>query len=96
MIKQCADEIVGKNPTVKFHGPFVVGAQPFGSLFSKGEEVLIAAPTSVVGAFNGTYYQYLACAYEFHDNQLEFTKKVFSFKRIAKRYAPFNGPEQAK
>lgn len=96
VIKQCADEIVEKNPTVKFQGPFFVGAQPFGSLFAKGEEVLIAAPTSVVGAFNGTYQQYLACAYDFHDNRLEFTKKIFSFKRMTKRYSPYNGPEQAK
>ncbi|MFB6414979.1 MULTISPECIES: hypothetical protein [Bradyrhizobium] len=85
VIKQCADEMVEKIPTVKFLGPFFVGAQRFGNLFAKGEEVLIAVPTSTVGAFNGTYHQYLACAYDFHDNQLEFTKKIFSFKRLARR-----------
>ncbi len=84
VIKQCADAILEKNPTVKFEGPFFLGAQKFGQLFAQGEEVLLAAPTSTVGASNATYYHFFACAYDFHDNRLEF-KKTLLFQNLMRR-----------
>ncbi len=86
VIKQCEAAILEKYTKAHIEGPFfqAAPARREALLGLDDHTVLLAAPATIVGPF-ATSKSYLACSYEFRDNRLEFSKKIFVYEHLIRR-----------